>query len=135
MPTTDIRIDNPIIVFMTKFNMADELVERAKRYGARIVFRHNDEYPPLLRLSDTPPPLLYVVGAPLGNRCYVAVAGTREPSPRGAQLAYELGRELAKRGYSVVTGRARGVDSQAWEGHVASVGKRCAYVKEAIAVA
>jgi len=76
----------------------------------------DEEYPPLLRLINAPPRRLYVMGAPLGRRCYVAVAGTREPSQRGAELAYALGRELARRGYSVVTGGARGVDAQAWEG-------------------
>jgi len=96
--------------------MFDELMERARRYGARIVSRRGEEYPPLLRLSDTPPSFLYVIGAPLGGRCYVAVVGTREPSQRGADLAHALGRELAKRGYSVVTGGARGVDTYAWEG-------------------
>jgi len=92
------------------------LPEAARRRGVRVVFRNDGEYPPLLRNSDVAPSFLYVIGAPLGNRCYVAVAGTREPSQRGAELAYALGRELAKRGYSVVTGGARGVDTYAWEG-------------------
>jgi len=39
-----------------------------------------------------------------------------EAVAEGAELAYALGRELAKRGYSVVTGGARGVDTYAREG-------------------
>lgn len=114
IPIIDAAI--PIIVFMTKFNVFDEILDRARQYGVRIISRRDEEYPPLLRNSETPPSFLYAIGAPLGDRCYVAVVGTREPSPRGSELAYAIGRELAERGYSVVTGGARGVDSQAWEG-------------------
>jgi len=91
------------------------MLEPCPRY-ARLITRDSEEYPPLLRKIDSPPPVLYAVGGQLGSRCYVAVAGTREPLPRGAELAYALGRELAKMGYSVVTGGARGVDIYAWEG-------------------
>jgi len=84
--------------------------------SVRLITRDSEEYPPLLRKIDSPPLVLYAVGERLGSRCYIAVAGTREPSQRGAELAYSLGRELAKRDYSVVTGGARGVDAYAWEG-------------------
>jgi len=88
----------------------------AGRYNVRTISLSGGEYPPLLRNIASPPTFIYAIGAPLGNRCYIAVAGTREPSPYGAKLAYDLGRELALRGYSVVTGGARGVDLHAWEG-------------------
>jgi DNA processing protein len=60
--------------------------------------------------------VLYRVGAPLHatlGRCPVAVAGTRNPTPKGRELARELGRILAETGYTVVTGLARGVDEEA----------------------
>jgi predicted Rossmann-fold nucleotide-binding protein len=60
--------------------------------------------------------LLYRIGAPLRDvlgPCPVAVTGTRDPTPVGARLAWELGRRLAEGGYSVVTGFARGVDEGA----------------------
>jgi len=107
MPTIDASNSSGATT-MLKFAMG-EAPWRLVEYG-------DAEYPPLLRLINAPPRRLYVMGAPLGSRCYVAVAGTREPSQRGAELAYALGRELAMRGYSVVTGGARGVDAQAWEG-------------------
>jgi DNA processing protein len=60
--------------------------------------------------------ILYRVGAPLSNvleKCPVAVAGTRDPSPQGRRLARELGQRLAETGCAVVTGLARGVDEEA----------------------
>jgi DNA processing protein len=59
--------------------------------------------------------MLYRVGAPLRETlclCPIAVAGTREPSQWGRRLARELGRELARWGYTVVAGLARGVDEE-----------------------
>jgi predicted Rossmann fold nucleotide-binding protein DprA/Smf involved in DNA uptake len=41
------------------------------------------------------------------------VAGTREPTPAGRWLARELGRRLAERGHTAVTGLARGIDEEA----------------------
>jgi predicted Rossmann fold nucleotide-binding protein DprA/Smf involved in DNA uptake len=61
-------------------------------------------------------PALYRIGAPLGavlGRCPIAVAGTRDPTPWGARTAREVGRRLAERGRTVVTGFARGVDEEA----------------------
>ncbi len=60
-------------------------------------------------------PMLYRVGAPLGavlGQCPVAASGARDPTPQGRRLARELGRMLAERGYTVVTGFARGVDEE-----------------------
>jgi predicted Rossmann-fold nucleotide-binding protein len=60
--------------------------------------------------------VLYRVGAPLDvalRRCPIAVAGTRNPTPQGRRLAWEIGYKLAKAGYAVVTDLARGVDETA----------------------
>jgi len=92
------------------------MVEHSYIGQVRLIAYGGAEYPPLLRMTQTPPRTLYVVGEKLGSRCYVSVAGTRKPSLRGAKLAYAFGRELAMRGYSVVIGGARGVDLNAWRG-------------------
>jgi len=63
--------------------------------------------------------VLYRVGVPLKvalGRCPVAVAGTRDPTPWGRRLAWEIGHKLAEAGYTVVTGLARGVDEEAAAG-------------------
>ncbi len=46
----------------------------------------------------------------------VAVVGTRAASPRGLAVARKLSRDLARAGWTVVSGLARGVDAAAHEG-------------------
>jgi len=70
--------------------------------------------------------VLYRVGAPLGavlGRCPIAVAGTRDPTPWGVHTAREVGRRLAERGRTVVTGFARGVDEEAALGALEAGGR------------
>lgn len=76
-------------------------------------------YPsPLLALADRPP-LLFARGelAQNWNRA-VAIVGTREPSVDSVTLAESLGYELARRGWLVVSGLARGIDAAAHRGAV-----------------
>lgn len=69
------------------------------------------EYPSwLLAISDRPP-VLYVRGKlPPDRRC-VACVGTRVPSIFGQLVARRLAGFLAARGWSIISGLARGVDT------------------------
>lgn len=74
-------------------------------------------YPaPLLQAPD-PPLLLYLQGQPalLSKRC-LAVVGSRQPTPQGADHARRFARELGEQGFTVVSGLALGVDAAAHEG-------------------
>ena len=87
------------------------------------VCRHGGGYPqPLLSLDD-PPAVLFVAGSagPLiaaTAEPAVAVVGTRNPSPYGLEMAYELGRGLGAAGVIVVSGLALGIDAAAHRGCV-----------------
>ena len=77
------------------------------------------EFPELLRQIHDPPCALYLRGVgevDLLARPAVAIVGARACSPYGAQVARMLGRELAAVGLVVVSGLARGVDSEAHRG-------------------
>ena len=70
----------------------------------------------LLQLGD-PPLMLYVAGQTsgrLGNA--IAVVGSRNPTPQGAQTAAQFGEALATAGLCVVSGMALGVDGAAHAG-------------------
>jgi DNA processing protein len=70
----------------------------------------------LLQLAD-PPLMLYAQGqleASLGNA--VAVVGSRNPTPQGAQTAEQFGQALSEAGLGVVSGLALGVDGAAHRG-------------------
>jgi DNA processing protein len=74
-------------------------------------------YPPqLLQLAD-PPLMVYVMGQTertLGNA--VAIVGSRNPTPQGAQTAEQFGEALSAAGLCVVSGLALGVDGAAHKG-------------------
>jgi len=70
----------------------------------------------LLQLAD-PPLMLYVAGqtsASLGNA--VAIVGSRNPTPQGAQTASQFGEALSAAGLCIVSGMALGVDGAAHQG-------------------
>lgn len=70
----------------------------------------------LLQLAD-PPLMIYVAGqttASLGNA--IAIVGSRNPTPQGAQTAHQFGEALSAAGLCVVSGMALGVDGAAHQG-------------------
>jgi DNA processing protein len=70
----------------------------------------------LLQLAD-PPLMVYVAGQTertLGNA--VAIVGSRNPTPQGAQTAEHFGEALSAAGLCVVSGLALGVDGAAHKG-------------------
>lgn len=76
-------------------------------------------YPPLLRAIPDPPAVLWLrgeVSPELLERPAVAIVGARACSSYGRSVARTLGRELAAAGLVVVSGMARGIDSEAHRG-------------------
>jgi len=81
--------------------------------------RFTADLPPLLRSIHDPPVGLFVRGAaPLDllSRPAVAIVGARACSGYGASVARSIAREIAAAGLVVVSGLARGVDSEAHRG-------------------
>lgn len=81
--------------------------------GQGIGFLHpgDENYPRRLReIPDAPYGLFYRGKLPEEERLAVAVIGARDCSEYGRYVAAELGRELGKRGVSVISGMARGID-------------------------
>lgn len=84
-------------------------------------------YPPALREIADPPATLYVRGRLDGrDRIAVAVVGARRASAYGLSVAEWLGRELARRRITVVSGMARGIDAAAHRGALAGGGRTIA---------
>ena len=97
------------------------------QFGLRI--HHAGDYPAKLRDARHPVELLYYRGAweITETRC-VAVVGSREASPDGIRRAERLARELVDRGFTVVSGLAKGVDSAAHRGAIARGGRTISVV-------
>ncbi len=98
--------------------------------GVGIAAIWDDDYPALLREIPDPPLLLYYLGdiSVLNRFPCVAVVGTREPTAYGSEMANAAGEVLARAGYSVVSGLARGCDTSAHIGCISGRGKTVAFV-------
>ena len=100
-----------------------ELCELPK-LGARIIRWTDTDYPVNLRHIADPPPYFFARGTITANdpKC-VAVVGARTASDGGRRMAQRLGLELAANGFTVVSGLARGIDSEAHQGALDARGK------------
>jgi DNA processing protein len=92
--------------------------------GTEAVCRCRPGYPEALLELPAPPAVLHVAGGVPRLRGLlagpaVAIVGSREPSPYGAEVAGMLGRSLAWAGVTVVSGLARGIDTHAHRGATA----------------
>ncbi len=91
--------------------------------GARWVGRDHADFPQLLReLPDTPMGL-YAQGAGAVSRKAVAIVGTRRPTLYGRETAHRLAGELARLGFWIVSGGARGIDTAAHKGALEAGGQ------------
>ncbi len=100
---------------------AETEMEAARKAGARFVAVGEPDYPPLLRGMEHPPPLLAIKGQGTVFRLpAVAIVGARNASLAGIKMARTLAAELGARGYGIVSGLARGIDTAAHQGSLAS---------------
>src|SRR5271155_2358915 len=95
--------------------------------GARLVKWTDPDYPPNLRQIADPPPFLFVRGtAQMTDINCIAIVGARAASEMGRRMANRLGLELAAKGFTVVSGLARGIDGEAHQGALDAHGKTIA---------
>ncbi|MGE5199293.1 MAG: DNA-processing protein DprA, partial [Rhodospirillaceae bacterium] len=99
-------------------------VARAKGIG--LVLRGSPDYPVRLGSIPDPPAVLWARGRAGPCRHAVAVVGSRFATPHGLEIGYRLGRGLARAGFDVVSGLARGVDAAAHRGALAGGGRTVA---------
>jgi DNA processing protein len=91
---------------------AQRALRRLDRVGAVALLPDDPAYPEAFRDVPDPPFPLFAAGnlELLGTPC-LAVVGTRAPTGYGRGVCAGLGQELARSGFTIVSGMARGVDS------------------------
>lgn len=90
-------------------------------------------YPLALRWIADPPVVLYMRGRFMpSHQLAVAVIGSRKPSPYGKMSAQRFSQTLAERGYTIVSGLARGIDSLAHQGALQAGGQTLAVLGSGI---
>jgi DNA processing protein len=95
-------------------NDAEAELDAGRRAGARLIAYGTPGYPALLADIPDPPPLLWAMGdvAHLA-RPMVALVGARNASSLGLRMARKLAADLSDAGIVVVSGLARGIDTEA----------------------
>lgn len=112
---------------------ADDELARAGKKGVQLVTWADAGYPALLKQIADPPLVLYAAGSldALDFPC-VAVVGTRHPTVYGRETARRFGFQLAGGGYTVVSGLAVGIDTEAHTGAVQAKGRSVAVLGGAL---
>ncbi len=87
--------------------------DKTEKIGGHIYIPEDDEYPQALRNCKEAPLAIYVLGhLPPQEQACVGLVGTRKITPYGRRVAAKLATELAQAGAVVVSGLARGIDSE-----------------------
>ena len=104
-----------------------EELERMERLQISLVPFFDEGYPENLKPYENSPPFLYARGGLLpSDQKAVAIVGSRRATFYGKGVAEELGYELARRGITVVSGMARGIDTAAHQGALKAKGRTIA---------
>src|SRR3989344_1382949 len=85
---------------------------------------NDKKFPERVRRIHQPPPALFACGElKPEDESAVAIVGARKCTSYGRQVAYDLAHELAKRGITVVSGMALGIDGEAHKGALDAGGR------------
>lgn len=102
-----------------RLSLLEAILEYCQKAQLRVLLLGDEEYPEYLAHIYDPPEVLYLKGE-LPRGAQIAVVGTRAASRRGRLRAFLAGRTIASEGFSVCSGLARGIDSEAHLGAVSA---------------
>ncbi len=92
----------------------------------KIVTLKDPFYPVLLKQIQDPPPFLTYLGKLDNSAPCVAVVGSRSATSYGLSTSENLSYSLAEKGFQIVSGMARGIDTMAHKGALKAKGKTIA---------
>ena len=103
---------------------AEAEIELCRRENIDIVLEADENYPRILRDLPDPPGVLFVRGKlQPSDALGVAIVGSRHATHYGLAQAERLAGSLARAGFTVVSGLARGIDAAAHRGALAAGGR------------
>jgi len=98
-----------------------------KQHGVQGVSIDQNDYPHWLHLIHDPPPYLYYKGLlnPRDENS-IAIVGSRGCTDYGKKISRKLSAGLARAGWTIVSGLARGIDASAHQGALDAGGRTIA---------
>ena len=107
--------------------------KKAAKCDARIITFEEDEYPDQLKTIYDPPVALYVRGTlEKKDKHALGIVGTRHATHYGLSVTDKLSYQLAKVGFCVVSGLARGIDTAAHKAALKAGGRTIAVLGSAL---
>ena len=98
----------------TNFGNIQRQIEWLESRGVEIMCVDDAYYPEKLRSISSTPPVLYKKGKIKGiSRKAIAIVGSTQPTELGVLTTLELSKSLARAGFTVVSGFAKGIDTSA----------------------
>jgi len=119
---------NSLLELQSKINFKafkSEII-RIENSGVNLIPYCDGNYPKKLKEISDPPFLLYHKGEVMNFDNCVAIVGTRNLSYYGHRRTREISRTIAENGYTIVSGLARGTDTEAHCGALDAGGKTLA---------
>ncbi|MDI6602356.1 MAG: DNA-processing protein DprA [Thermoanaerobacteraceae bacterium] len=126
-----LSLNDKVIDEIKKYNDQDIkfYINNLKANGIKLITYNDDEYPEALKNINDPPPVLYIKGnEEILNDMSLAIVGSRNCTYYGSQIAFDFSAQLAEIGFVIVSGMARGIDSQAHRGALSVNGKTIAVI-------
>ena len=111
---------------------ARKLLDQLEAADAFAVFHASPDYPTWLKTIPDAPHGLFVRGTALPDEKSVAIVGSRRDTRYGRTQAYNIARDLARSGVTVISGLAHGIDTAAHEGALAGGGRTVAVLGNGI---
>ncbi|MCX7661193.1 MAG: DNA-processing protein DprA [Candidatus Omnitrophica bacterium] len=113
-------------ILSLKENQIKEEIDKAETSGIKIITILDKEYPSLLKNIADPPSLLYVKGRIPQDVFNIAIVGSRDASFYGLATAKNFSAGLARLGFWIISGMARGIDTYAHKGALEAEGRTLA---------
>lgn len=99
---------------------ATEIMEECLALNIDVLTIFDGRYPENLKNISDPPVLLYVKGKfpDMKNIPAIAIVGSRKPSNYGAKMTGKIAEDLGHKGFIIVSGMARGIDTFSHQGAI-----------------
>lgn len=105
----------------------EEELREIEREGIKVVTIEDENYPENLKNIYDPPPVLYFKGEiKKEDKNAISVVGSRRATYYGMDVAKKLAKGLAERGFTIISGMARGIDTSAHRGALEGNGRTIA---------
>lgn len=119
--------------FEALFRSCGEEAENLYRAGIDVVALGDERYPDRLFDANVPPPILFTWGnSDLLHANGVGMCGSRHVSTKGLEAARTCGLEVAEHGLVIISGYAKGVDTETHIAALASGGRTVIVLAEGI---